>query len=413
MKNAFDFGFDYTIQQSGGMMRYDTAFAMAPSGANTNVTFPSQDLFPFAGSDQRFDTILNAYPSTTNPVGGVVNSQGFLGGSIYNNGPGDYTLEFLPGGDTTITALVGTAQTPKTFTTKYLNVRVINKYNYKRPTDLNSSDSTTIINNNYLVHFTDSSAVRTAMPVSKKVPIGQFNIATAGFVNGRGTANTVTSRRDQSSGLVSQGKYLLSATNGTDYIDFVHVINVDGNFYGLDYVNKGYGADTRARLWDTIPNVPSKDFAAGDKVVLRTFGGAAGFPMPGAKIRAKVIPSVPSTELYTDQMLEDIKIVPNPYYVSHQAQRSPYDAKLYFTRLPKDCKITIFTPSGEIVRTLTHSQLTPENNDRYGMDVWDLLTSNRQRVGSSVYIAQVETPNGAKAFIKFAVVVGGFRVIPE
>ena len=112
-------------------------------------------------------------------------------------------------------------------------------------------------------------------------------------------------------------------------------------------------------------------------------------------------------------MLEDIKIVPNPYYVSHQAQRSPYDAKLYFTRLPKDCKITILTPSGEIVRTLTHSQLTPENNDRYGMDVWDLLTSNRQRVGSSVYIAQVETPNGAKAFIKFAVVVGGFRVIPE
>jgi hypothetical protein len=30
-----------------------------------------------------------------------------------------------------------------------------------------------------------------------------------------------------------------------------------------------------------------------------------------------------------------------------------------------------------------------------------------------VYIAQVETPNGAKTFIKFAVVVGGFRVIPE
>ena len=413
MKNAFDFGFDYSIQQSGGMIRYDTAFAMAPSGANTHVTFPSQDLFPFAGSDQKFDTILTAYPSTTNPVGGVVNSQGFLGGSIYNNGPGDYTLEFLPGGDTTITALVGTAQTPKTFTTKYLNVRVINNYNYKRPADLNSSDSTTIINNNYLVHYTDSSAVRTAMPVSKKVPIGQFNIATAGFVNGRGTVNSVTSRRDQSSGLVSQGKYLLSANNGTDLIDFVHVVNVDGNFFGLDYVNKGYGADTRARLWDTIPNVPSKDFAAGDKAVLRTFGGAAGFPMPGTKIRAKVIPSVPSTELYTDQMLEDVKIVPNPYYVSHQAQKSPYDAKLYFTRLPKDCKITIFTPSGEIVRTLTHSQLTPENNDRYGMDVWDLLTSNRQRVGSSVYIAQVETPNGAKAFIKFAVVVGGFRVIPE
>lgn len=413
MRNAFDFAFDYSIQQLGGIMRFDTAFANAPSGANTNVTFPAPELFPFVGADQRLDTIPAPYERDRAAISGELTSYNLLASNGYNNGPGDYELEFLPGGDTTMTVLVGSSSTPKTFTVPYLNVRLVNKYTYRRPVNPNSTDSVNVSNSNPLSLFIDPFATRTSLPSPKRVPIGSFGVATAGYVNGRGTANTATTRRDQTAGLVSQGKYLLSASNGADVIDFVNVINIDGNFFGLDFVNKGYAADTRTRLWDTVSTPPSKDFSAGDKVVLRTFGGAAGFPLPGAKIRARVVPSVPEINQYTDKMLEDVKVVPNPYYVSHQGQRSPYDAKIYFTRLPKDCKITIYTPSGEIVRTLTHSQLTPESNDRYGMDVWDLLTSNRQRVASSVYIAQIETPNGAKAYVKFAVVVGGFRVIPE
>lgn len=413
MQNAFDFGFDFAIQQHGGVLRYDTAYAKAPSNANTNIVFPAQDLFPFAGADPVLDTVPGSYPTTTVPIQNVANSIGLLAGKIYNNGPGMFEVTFKPGGKETLNVQVGASLTPKTFEVDYLDIEVRDLYSYNRPKELNSQDSVAVSYSQALSKWIEPNVIRTSMPSAKNVPVGSFGFAAAGFVNGKNTVNSVSTRRDQTTGVVGQGRYYLSAVNGQDRIDFVHTLNVNGNFFGLDFVNKGYAADTRSRLWDTAAVSPSQDFQAGDKVYFGTFGGAKGFPLPGAKVRAKVVPSVPSLEQYTDKMLEDVKIVPNPYYVSHQSQRSPYDAKIFFTRLPKECKITIYTPSGEVVRTLTHNELSNEGNDRYGMQVWDLLTSNRQRVGSSVYIAQVETPNGAKTFIKFAVVVGGFRVIPE
>ncbi len=411
MNNAFNFGFDFAVEQHGGILRYDTAYTS--SSANTNVIFPSQDLFPFAGADAVLDTVPGAYPTTNVPINRAVNTIGLIQGKMYNNGPGLFEVTFKPGGKETLNVTVGTQQTPKTFEVDYLEVEVRDLYSFKRPAELNSKDSVDVKYGAPLAKWIDPNTVRTSMPSAKNVPIGSFGIGAAGYVNGRNTPNSVSTRRDQSAGLVGQGKYYLSGQGGQDAIDFVHTLNINGNFFGLDYANKGYAADTRSRLWDTATVTPSKDFQAGDKVYFGTFGGAKGLPLPGAKIRAKVMPSVPQMDQYTDEMLNDVKIVPNPYYVSHQAQRSPYDAKIYFTRLPKECKITIYTPSGEVVRTLTHNELSNEGNEKYGMQVWDLLTSNRQRVGSSVYIAQVETPNGAKTFIKFAVVVGGFRVIPE
>jgi hypothetical protein len=45
------------------------------------------------------------------------------------------------------------------------------------------------------------------------------------------------------------------------------------------------------------------------------------------------------------------------------------------------------------------------------MDVWDLLSDNRQRAASQGLIAVIETPNGAQTVKKFAVVVGGARIL--
>jgi len=102
-------------------------------------------------------------------------------------------------------------------------------------------------------------------------------------------------------------------------------------------------------------------------------------------------------------------IVPNPYVITHIGQKSSYDAKIYFTRLPKECTIKIYTIAGDLIRTIRH--VDQDGSYRYGMDVWDLLSDNRQRAASQGLIAVIETPNGAQTVKKFAVVVGGARIL--
>jgi len=82
--------------------------------------------------------------------------------------------------------------------------------------------------------------------------------------------------------------------------------------------------------------------------------------------------------------LSRIRVVPNPYNVT--AQKLQYvnqPQKLAFLDVPAYCSIKIFTESGELIRTLDHT-------DGSGDQSWDLLTTSRQTVVSGVYIAVIE-----------------------
>jgi hypothetical protein len=126
--------------------------------------------------------------------------------------------------------------------------------------------------------------------------------------------------------------------------------------------------------------------------------------------------------------MEQVQVVPNPYYVSHEGMSSPFQGKIYFTRLPRVCTINIYTVNGELVRTIEHNELDPilsgntverrESSERaqIGADVWDLLTRSQQskrRAASQMFIAKIETPGGASVIRKFAVVVGPARFVGE
>ena len=111
-------------------------------------------------------------------------------------------------------------------------------------------------------------------------------------------------------------------------------------------------------------------------------------------------------------MLDQIKVVPNPYMISHQGQKSPYDAKIYFTKLPKRCSINIYTVMGDLVTTLEHDETSPYQ-DQESVEIWDLLSKNKQRVQSQTLVAVITTPDGAKTIKNFSVIVGGFRLIED
>ena len=99
-----------------------------------------------------------------------------------------------------------------------------------------------------------------------------------------------------------------------------------------------------------------------------------------------------------DTTLDTIKVVPNPYIVRSRFNETSTSRKLRFTNLPQECRISIFTITGELVKVLDH------NNQFDGNEWWDLRSANNQEIAPGLYIYHVESTNGKEKIGKFAVI---------
>lgn len=423
IQGTFALSFDYYIQQYGGILRPHRMQRISGT-ANTLLEFR-----PFRRTE------------TPKLEGFAIN---YRTGQYqrFNNGAAQYEVEFLPGGVETIStkflraAGIGRFDTlTKTFDVSYLNVRVRNLRTYKRPTP--QGDSVDVSYPVEIPHTVVTLPVDLAdfnrtlssdvynYPPARALPIGTFNLSAYAWLNGRYTKANFTAKesatqRQQQAGCAnagcpvgSQGRYYLSTiTPDGDTLDFTHALIIDGGTFWIDFAGKGGrqgGAAGRLIVHPPDSATATEDFKEGDKILIETIGGPYGLPLPGAKVTFKVADTnIPQGQL-TDSDLDQVLIVPNPYVITHVGQKSSYDAKIYFTRLPKECTIKIYTVAGDLIRTIRH--VDQDGSYRYGMDVWDLLSDNRQRAASQGLIAVIETPNGAQTVKKFAVVVGGARIL--
>lgn len=427
------FSFDYTIQQYGGVLRPDSSsIRMEPDKTPINIITDFSKIYTTQQVD--FLTLRQEFLGYT--VDRMPVYQGY-GQPIYgsfNNGPGDYEVTFMPGGEETMELVWGPQNNrqKKTFRVKYLTLRIRNLLTFKRPAE-NGKDSVVVSYPLELEHMAiDTIPGVNQYPVPTNLGsrcnefIGKFNLSAYGWVNGRRNNSAIRMREQQANPswntgptsvntyIGTQGRYYLSAVSedGKDTIDFTHVLIIGGCQFALDYANKGRRFGNAE--WEYIPTNEyqyGKDFEAGDKIVLKVRGGAFGLPMPGAKVRFRISDFKPENENYTDEMLDKFKVVPNPYYISHQGQRTPYDAKIYFTKLPPRCTIEIYTLAGDLVRTIEHDETNGDGPDKHSVEIWDLLSKNGLRVTSQTFVAVLKTPNGAQSVQKFSVVVGGFRLI--
>lgn len=445
------FEFDFSIRQFGGIFRPDSTTLSVAKGPSITAVTPVKFL-----AEQ--DKTLKTTPLGLNPL----TLRDAFGS--FNNGPGEYRVEFLPGGEETVELAYGKKGTTNkaTFKLKYLNLKVTNVVEHKRPAGEGEGADSLIVKypgemphitlpsvkdlrgSNYgftyldpfsaeVVSLTSDLPKPTNLYVMGKSTdefIGKFNIHSFGWVNGRGeNAGTkipnqvarglnpdLTNSDDPYSGL--QGRYYLSGESDEatpKVIDFTHIINISGVPFILDYANKGRRYTTGPE-WETIDPktyVYGDDFKAGDVITLKTTGGALGLPLPGASVYFKVNKTDQDNRKITDGLLDKVNIIPNPYYVSHIGQKSPYDAKIYFTKLPKEAKIEIYTITGDLIVTINHNEKTSPEADKVSVEVWDLLSKNGQRVASQTMAAVITTPDGAQTIKNFTVVVGGFRVIED
>jgi hypothetical protein len=121
-----------------------------------------------------------------------------------------------------------------------------------------------------------------------------------------------------------------------------------------------------------------------------------------------LLPSPAYLDTVTKLVL-NVKVVPNPYIVHNEWQRSSLIRRMRFINLPGRCTIRIFNLNGELVKTLLHTEtITPETgsevkNNAGGDEWWDLLSENRQLIASGVYVFHIESNVGEQVG-KFAIV---------
>jgi hypothetical protein len=206
--------------------------------------------------------------------------------------------------------------------------------------------------------------------------------------------------RREGGGASTSGKnyrYYISGAvpNGTVY-DAGHLLTLYNTAVAFDFTDHGEGSGkpTPQFSWGSPHRAGTIEFAAGDAVLLTWEGGARGnYPQDAV---VKIVGAEPGRAEVTDAMMEGIRIVPNPYVVTHEAQRGV--PRLYFNYLPEECTIRIYTLALDKVRTLYHSGGSREE--------WDLETEGGQLVASQLLLAHIEAPNGRKVVKKFSVVVG-------
>jgi hypothetical protein len=83
----------------------------------------------------------------------------------------------------------------------------------------------------------------------------------------------------------------------------------------------------------------------------------------------------------------------NPYLVGRGERR------IYFMNLPPECTIRIYTLTGELVQTLTHSSALDD-----GQEPWDLTSRDGMDVAYGVYLFHVDAPGVGESVGRFALI---------
>lgn len=109
--------------------------------------------------------------------------------------------------------------------------------------------------------------------------------------------------------------------------------------------------------------------------------------------------------------LDDIKVVPNPYYIYAEWDLSNNRRKIQFTNVPVNSEIQIYTLSGELVAILDHHGDAEAvaggrgyNSNRVGTVDWNIWTYEFTEAAYGLYVYVVKTDDGDVKVGKFAII---------
>jgi len=176
------------------------------------------------------------------------------------------------------------------------------------------------------------------------------------------------------------GIYDVDESGGWSWDDYIYGVEVD---YGTEPLPPS--------MVYTFPD----DFHIGRIIFSDNTGGEISAPAPGTVVLFVTNKPNLAEDVFQFQTrppwegltwdLDNVKVVPNPYYGHSQYELSSYQKRVKFINLPRECTIRIFTLGGDHVRTLNKDDTTTEI-------FWDLETKYGIPVASGMYIWYLDAP---------------------
>ncbi len=162
----------------------------------------------------------------------------------------------------------------------------------------------------------------------------------------------------------------------------------------------------RTYTWTIMPTVHPryqfkhyKDIPTEARISLRVMKPYS----PGAEFTfntSDLMPEKNVTKVAKESVLNDIRVVPNPFYARSGIGRGVYegssqlDARCKLTNLPERCVIRIFTLNGVLVRTFNKNSTDPALE-------WDLKNESGVPVASGIYLIHIDAGELGEKVIKF------------
>jgi hypothetical protein len=119
-----------------------------------------------------------------------------------------------------------------------------------------------------------------------------------------------------------------------------------------------------------------------------------GYPMYTFTTK-NIAPTKLETSEHFETALEEINIVPNPYYGFSQYESTALENYVRIVNLPAKCTITIYTVNGTLIRTLTKGDASTS------FVQWDLKNHANIPIASGVYIIHVKADGIGERTLKF------------
>jgi hypothetical protein len=117
-----------------------------------------------------------------------------------------------------------------------------------------------------------------------------------------------------------------------------------------------------------------------------------GFPVYQFKLD-DLAPTV-NSEFQKNLVLDQIGVVPNPYYWFSGYEESIYDRTVKFINLPKECTISIYTMNGKLINQF-------KKNDELSFYDWDITNSSGNKIRSGIYLIHVNAPGLGEKILKW------------
>ncbi|HMS66438.1 MAG TPA: T9SS type A sorting domain-containing protein, partial [Ignavibacteria bacterium] len=150
------------------------------------------------------------------------------------------------------------------------------------------------------------------------------------------------------------------------------------------------------------PNGVPLNFTNGDKLTVSPYRISRPDFVPGFPVKYNW--TVQGTSVNTSSInannINNIKAFPNPYYgYSTLEYDSGGEKFIYFSNLPLQCNIYIYSLNGSLVKTINRNVNDPGDS----LEKWDLQNSGGSNVASGMYIVLVDCKNLGAKTLKIAV----------